>query len=150
MSDDEDDWKKEVQKSNPGMNGRWSKTGKFVKPGNSGKGEKVGKTDRTGKSGRSTITGKSGKSSRSTITGKPGKSGTTGKEAWVTRSEDGWTIVSARGAENGHFRTQKEAIDGARKIIKNSGGGELRIYGKNGAIRDTRNITPDERQPPTG
>jgi hypothetical protein len=129
---DDDDWKKEVQKSTP-MTGRSSNTGKFVTPGKTEKGKETGKGDKTGKSGRSTITG---------------KSGTAGKGARVIRSTNGWTIINARGAANGYFRTQKDAIEGARKIIASSGGGELRIYGKNGAIRGTRNITPDERQPP--
>jgi hypothetical protein len=125
MSDD-DDWKKEVQKSNPGMSARSSKTGKSVDS------SKSGKTDKT------------------STTGDAGRSSTTGKGAWVTRSGDGWTVVNARGAENGRFRTQREAIEGARKIIKRSGGGELRIYGKNGAIRGTKNIKPEEHKPAKG
>jgi hypothetical protein len=129
MKGDGDDWKKEVQKSNPGMTERSSKNGKFVEPG------KSGKSDKTGGTGKSIATS---------------KSGTTGKGAWVTRSADGWTVVNARGADNGQFRTQKEAIEGARNILEKSGGGELRIYGTNGAIRGTKNIEPKEHKPTKG
>ena len=59
----------------------------------------------------------------------------------VTPSENGWDVVS-RSGNKGHYRTQKDAIDGARKIIKDAGGGELNVHGKDGSIRDTTSIKP--------
>lgn len=39
-----------------------------------------------------------------------------------------------------HVDTQKQAIDRAREIVTNAGGGEVRIHGKNGQIRDTDSV----------
>lgn len=38
--------------------------------------------------------------------------------------------------------TQAQAIDAGRPIVANSGGGELRITGRNGRLRDSDTIAP--------
>ena len=46
---------------------------------------------------------------------------------------------------SGHFDTQAEAIDRGREMVSNDGGGELRIHGRDGRIRDsaTETIAPE-------
>lgn len=43
--------------------------------------------------------------------------------------------------------TQKQAIDAARPIIRNAGGGELRIKGRDGRYRDSDTISPGNESP---
>lgn len=38
--------------------------------------------------------------------------------------------------------TQRQAIDAARRIVRNAGGGELRVKGRDGRLRDSDTITP--------
>lgn len=48
-----------------------------------------------------------------------------------------------------HTDTQAEAIDRARKIVHNAGGGEVRIHGRDGKIRDSDTIAPrNDPKPP--
>lgn len=62
----------------------------------------------------------------------------------VTPHPDGGWQVTAPGASRPSARTptQAEAIDRARDIIQNSGGGEVVIHGRNGQIRDSDTIPP--------
>lgn len=52
------------------------------------------------------------------------------------------------GVEEDHERasvvadTQKEVVDRTREIVRNAGGGELVIKGRNGRIRDTDTVAP--------
>lgn len=47
--------------------------------------------------------------------------------------------------------TQKEAVDAAREMLKNQGGGELSTKNKKGKIRDKRTISPgNDPYPPKG
>lgn len=43
--------------------------------------------------------------------------------------------------------TQKQAIDATRRILANSGGGELRIKGRNGRLRDSDTVAPGHESP---
>ncbi len=43
--------------------------------------------------------------------------------------------------------TQKQAIDAARPIVGNAGGGELRIKGTDGNYRDSDTIAPGHESP---
>ena len=64
--------------------------------------------------------------------------------------DGGWDVVApgARRASS-HQDTQAEAIDRARQIVHNAGGGELRIHGRNGVIRDSDTIAPgNDPNPP--
>jgi hypothetical protein len=38
--------------------------------------------------------------------------------------------------------TQKEVVDRTREIVRNAGGGELLIKGRNGRIRDSDTVAP--------
>jgi hypothetical protein len=60
----------------------------------------------------------------------------------------GWEVV-----KEGHSRasavtgTQGEAIDRAREIVRNAGGGELVIKNEQGRIRDTDTVSPGRESP---
>jgi len=43
--------------------------------------------------------------------------------------------------------TQREAIDAARPIVRNAGGGELRVKGRDGRLRDSDTIRPGNESP---
>lgn len=68
----------------------------------------------------------------------------------VPNPKGGWDIKkpgSARASD--HKDTQKDAISRARDIVKNSGGGEVRIHGRDGQIRDSDTIAPgNDPNPP--
>lgn len=43
--------------------------------------------------------------------------------------------------------TQRQAIDVARPIVRNAGGGELRVKGTDGRLRDSDTIRPGHESP---
>jgi hypothetical protein len=55
----------------------------------------------------------------------------------------GWD-VTAPGADraSAHTETQGQAIDRARQIVHNTGGGEVVIHGRDGQIRDSDTVPP--------
>ena len=55
------------------------------------------------------------------------------KGGWDVRAPD-----SSRASS--HHGTQQEAIDAGRRILKNQGGGELRIKGRDGRVREQDTI----------
>jgi hypothetical protein len=61
----------------------------------------------------------------------------------VPNPEGGWD-VRAPGSQRSsvHTDTQGQAIDRAREIVGNTGGGEVVIHGRNGRIRDSDTISP--------
>ncbi|WP_370333826.1 DUF2188 domain-containing protein [Mycolicibacterium hippocampi] len=68
----------------------------------------------------------------------------------VPHSGGGWDVVGP-GAKraSAHTKTQSEAIDRAHSIVENKGGGEVRIHGRDGRIRDTDTIAPgNDPNPP--
>jgi hypothetical protein len=70
----------------------------------------------------------------------------------VVPDGDKWRVV-APGAQRASARTdtQAQAIDRARDIIRNSGGGELVVQGENGRIRQKDTIPPaKDKFPPRG
>ncbi|MGY4980613.1 DUF2188 domain-containing protein [Streptomyces sp. 900105755] len=70
----------------------------------------------------------------------------------VTQREDGWAVTKP-GSDRASavLPTQAEAIARAKTILTNDGGGELRIHGKDGEIRDQRTIAPgNDPYPPRG
>ena len=62
----------------------------------------------------------------------------------VVPNPDGGWDVRAPGASraSSHHDTQAEAINRARDIVHNAGGGELVIHGRDGRIRDSDTIAP--------
>lgn len=65
-------------------------------------------------------------------------------------SDGGWD-VSKPGASraSAHTTTQAEAINRAREILSNAGGGELEICGRDGQVRDRDTIHPgNDPNPP--
>ena len=61
----------------------------------------------------------------------------------VPNPSGGWDIVKGGGQRrSAHVSTQAEAIDRARRIVSNSGGGEVVIHRKDGRIRDADTIPP--------
>jgi len=53
----------------------------------------------------------------------------------------GWDVVKADAERaSSHHDTQQQAIDRGREIVRNLGGGELRIHGRDGQIRDSDTI----------
>ncbi|MDB5388766.1 MAG: hypothetical protein JWM11_4412 [Planctomycetaceae bacterium] len=62
----------------------------------------------------------------------------------------GWEVKAPRAdrASSTHS-TQGEAIDRARQILTNTGGGELTIKGRDGKIRDSDTVSPgNDPNPP--
>jgi len=55
----------------------------------------------------------------------------------VTPSEKGgWDVTGAGGSRaSSHHDTQAEAIDRAKEIVGNLGGGEVSVHGRDGQIR---------------
>lgn len=61
----------------------------------------------------------------------------------VVPHEDGWAVRKP-GADRASavLPTQSEAIDRAREILENTGGGELTIHNREGVIRDSDTVPP--------
>jgi len=61
----------------------------------------------------------------------------------VPNPSGGWDVVKGNGQhKSAHVPTQSEAIDRARRIVSNSGGGDVVIHGRDGRIRDADTIHP--------
>ena len=62
----------------------------------------------------------------------------------VANPKGGWDVKKPGSSRaSAHGDTQKDAVDRAREIVSNSGGGEVRIHGRDGKIRDSDTIAPD-------
>ena len=73
------------------------------------------------------------------------------KDRHVVPNPGGGWDVKKGGAErsSGHRPTQKDAIDRAREIVRNGGGGEVVIHGRDGRIRDKDTVAPgNDPNPP--
>lgn len=68
----------------------------------------------------------------------------------VPNPDGGWDVVKPDAERaSAHRDTQAAAIDRAREIIHNAGGGELRIHGRDGKMRDSDTIAPgNDPNPP--
>lgn len=62
----------------------------------------------------------------------------------VVPNPDGGWDVKKPGAKrsSGHERTQADAAARAKKIVSNQGGGEVRIHGRDGRIRNSNTVPP--------
>lgn len=62
---------------------------------------------------------------------------------YVVRHPDGWAVRKPRGERPSNvFSRQRDAIDWARKIVSNQGGGEVRIQNQQGRWRDSDTVAP--------
>ncbi|MFZ4298342.1 DUF2188 domain-containing protein [Streptomyces cinereoruber] len=61
----------------------------------------------------------------------------------VSKRDDGWAVTKP-GAERASavLPTQAEAVARAKEILANDGGGELRVRGKNGQVREQNTVPP--------
>lgn len=61
----------------------------------------------------------------------------------VPDPDGGWNVKKPGASRaSSHHPTQADAIDRARQIVGNQGGGEVRIHGKDGRIRDSDTVPP--------
>jgi len=59
----------------------------------------------------------------------------------VPNPDGGWDVVKPDASRaSAHTDTQQQAIDRARDILTNLGGGEVRIHGRDGRIRDSDTV----------
>lgn len=68
----------------------------------------------------------------------------------VPNKTGGWD-VRAQGSSraSAHADTQAQATARAREIVHNAGGGEVRIHGRDGKIRDSDTVAPgNDPNPP--
>jgi hypothetical protein len=66
-----------------------------------------------------------------------------GNDRYVVNHSGGWAVRSAdSGRVSEVFDTQEHAINRAREIVRNLGGGEVRIQGRDGQWRDSDTIPP--------
>lgn len=63
---------------------------------------------------------------------------------------DGWDVRAPDASRaSSHHQTQADAINRARQIVQNAGGGEVRIHGRDGQIRDSDTVPPgNDPMPP--
>lgn len=68
----------------------------------------------------------------------------------VANPNGGWDVKKPGSSRaSAHSETQREAVARARDIVKNQGGGEVRIHGRDGKIRDSDTIAPgNDPHPP--
>lgn len=61
----------------------------------------------------------------------------------VPNPDGGWDVKKpGAGRASAHTDTQADAIGRARQIVHNQGGGEVRIHGRDGQIRDSDTVAP--------
>lgn len=67
----------------------------------------------------------------------------------VTKSPKGGWRVKPTGAKKATVvkRTQKQAEAAAKRQLRNAGGGEVRIHGRDGRIRDSDTVKPGRESP---
>lgn len=68
----------------------------------------------------------------------------------VPNADGGWDVKAPGGARaSAHTDTQADAIARAKEIVHNAGGGEVRIHGRDGKIRDSDTVAPgNDPNPP--
>lgn len=61
----------------------------------------------------------------------------------VPNPEGGWDVTKPDASRaSSHSDTQAEAVDRAREIVRNAGGGEVVTHGRDGRIRDSDTVPP--------
>lgn len=80
---------------------------------------------------------------------KPSRTGDEPARREVTPNpRGGWDVWDPHGERaSSHHDTQREAIKAARRILRKQGGGELRVRGRDGRVRDQSMIPRDNDRP---
>ncbi len=66
----------------------------------------------------------------------------------VPNPEGGWDVVREdHRRASAHAKTKKDAIDRGREIVRNAGGGELRIQNREGEFIDSDTVAPGHESP---
>jgi hypothetical protein len=70
----------------------------------------------------------------------------------VPTPDGGWDVKKpGSGRASAHLETQAQAVDRARQILRNDGGDELRVHGRDGQIRNSDTIrSGNDPYPPKG
>ncbi len=64
-------------------------------------------------------------------------------QRFVVKRSDGWAVVKPHADRaSGVFGTQRDAERRAKEIVRNLGGGEVRIQGRDGLWRDSDTVPP--------
>ena len=64
-------------------------------------------------------------------------------DRYVVNHPDGWAVKKGGAVRaSGVYDTQVEAEDRAKEIVRNEGGGEVRIQGRDGKFRDSDTVAP--------
>ena len=64
-------------------------------------------------------------------------------DRYVTKHSKGWSVQSPGGKRASSVHgTQREAEKAAKDIVRNHGGGEVRIQGRDGRWRDSDTVPP--------
>ena len=73
-------------------------------------------------------------------------------DRYVVNHPEGWAVRGPNADRASDvFDTQRDAIDRAREIVGNLGGGEVRIQGRDGRFRDSDTVPPgNDPFPPRG
>lgn len=74
-----------------------------------------------------------------------------GRDRTISRRDDGKWVNKRNDADKASsvHDTQKDAIDSAKSMLTNQGGGELTVKGQNGQIRSKNTIAPgNDPNPP--
>ena len=65
----------------------------------------------------------------------------TDKDRFVTKHPEGWAVKKPGATKASDvFKTQRDAETRAKEIVRNLGGGEVRIQGRNGRFRDSDTV----------
>ena len=73
-------------------------------------------------------------------------------ERHVVPSDGGWGVVAPGSSRaSAHYDRQEQAINRAREILRNEGGGELVVHDRDGQIRQKDTVGPArDPHPPKG
>jgi hypothetical protein len=77
-----------------------------------------------------------------------GAVGPRAKVRMVSPETDGWVVQRPDAQRvSGRYKTQSEALQAAREVLNQEGGGQLIIHGSDGRIRDMDTIQPRKNRP---
>lgn len=60
----------------------------------------------------------------------------------VPNPEGGWDVTGGGSRASAHTDTQKEAVERAKEIVGNAGGGEVSTHGRDGKVRARDTVRP--------